>query len=436
MYLRPRSLLLPYPGILLLNLTVFWGITISLLVISIYINGQFVYTLDDTYIHLSLARYISESGMWGISPGQLNPASSSPLFTLFLTGCRFLFEQDLFNPLFINSIAGTGLIIYLHYYLTQQNIPPIYTCLLPLILSLSTLAPLMFLSGMEHLLHIWIALVFVASATHVLSNTKHSPVHMFIWGFVLCALRYEGLFLLGTVSLLLTFQKQIKSAMILGLSGTLPALGMGLYFLTQGGLFFPTSVLNKSKFPGFNMEGWRAWIEQIIENSYGHPFLLSLLGLLALLWIYRRYKMTHFSIPDYWILISGMGLVFHIVFAQTGYRYENYLIGIGIIALGLAWPPISKKIKQTTQHVRWGIYFGLALCMFPFLIRTTFFFMNHVQFTQNIFQQQVQMGLFLQTYYPISSVAANDCGSCKLLHPYTTYRFSRHNRSVYLSGFT
>src|SRR6185436_11296466 len=60
---------------------------VAALVYAIYetTGGVWAYPLDDTYIHLSLARTLVESGTWGLNPGEYAAATSSPGWALLLT---------------------------------------------------------------------------------------------------------------------------------------------------------------------------------------------------------------------------------------------------------------------------------------------------------------------------------------------------------------
>ena len=52
------------------------------------IKDHVTYPLDDTYIHMAIARNVAQSGTWGINAGEFAPASSSPLWTVILAPAR------------------------------------------------------------------------------------------------------------------------------------------------------------------------------------------------------------------------------------------------------------------------------------------------------------------------------------------------------------
>ena len=66
----------------------FAGVFTLILGFSFYLSysnlsgHQFIYPLDDAYIHLALSRNVAENGIWGINPNSFDSASSSILYTL------------------------------------------------------------------------------------------------------------------------------------------------------------------------------------------------------------------------------------------------------------------------------------------------------------------------------------------------------------------
>src|SRR5476649_158349 len=75
----------------------------GLLALQVWLTTGFVYSLDDPYIHLALARQIMH-GHYGINPGEFAAPSSSILWPFFLVpfaGTGF----DEWAPLAINVAA-------------------------------------------------------------------------------------------------------------------------------------------------------------------------------------------------------------------------------------------------------------------------------------------------------------------------------------------
>ena len=58
-------------------------------------GGITMYPLDDTFIHMQIAKNLAFHHTWGIVPGEFASASSSLLYTLILA---FLFKVFSFQP--------------------------------------------------------------------------------------------------------------------------------------------------------------------------------------------------------------------------------------------------------------------------------------------------------------------------------------------------
>src|SRR2546426_9784746 len=44
-------------------------------------DGHLVYTLDDAYIHMAIAKHFARDGVWGVTPYAFGSSTSSPLWT-------------------------------------------------------------------------------------------------------------------------------------------------------------------------------------------------------------------------------------------------------------------------------------------------------------------------------------------------------------------
>src|ERR1700748_216258 len=61
-------------------------------------GGTFMYPLDDTFIHMTVAKTLALHGTWGIAPGEFESASSSVGYTLLLAGLFRVFSVHAYIP--------------------------------------------------------------------------------------------------------------------------------------------------------------------------------------------------------------------------------------------------------------------------------------------------------------------------------------------------
>ncbi len=74
----------------LIATVVLYLFTISVVFIFITLNinnnqGFFCYPLDDTYIHMAIAKTFSKYHIWGVTKYEFVSATSSPLYTFLLS---------------------------------------------------------------------------------------------------------------------------------------------------------------------------------------------------------------------------------------------------------------------------------------------------------------------------------------------------------------
>jgi hypothetical protein len=69
-------------------------------------GGVFMYPLDDTFIHMTVAKTLALHGNWGIAPGDFESASSSVGYTLLLAGLFRVFSIHAYIPFLINLVAA------------------------------------------------------------------------------------------------------------------------------------------------------------------------------------------------------------------------------------------------------------------------------------------------------------------------------------------
>ena len=395
-------------------------------------RGNLVYALDDPYIHMAIAKNMARHGVWGVTEHRHTGSSSSMLWSLLLWLAYLLFGPSELAPLILNLLFATGLLAGAYWILRRSDFTP-RGCLLGLLLIqfLAPLAPIVF-CGMEHMLHGLLVLVFAYLAGKELSGNSADLERSSSGGVALCALapllvmaRYEGAFMILVVCLLLTARRRIWLACLTGLLGALPVIVSGLVWMSKGWYFLPNSVLLKGNSPDptsikglSDLLGGAAWRE-IARNP--HVLMLVVLSVLAICVQYQRHRKFR-RLP---VLLNALflGTTFlHMQFARAGwfYRYEAYLMALGIVAIVVSLrdyvPEKLKRLRTAGSPLRTVLIVALgAYVTGPIIVRGVLSHLQTPQATANIHDQQYQMGRFLRKYYQGRTIAANDIGAINFL---------------------
>ena len=408
-----------------------YGATVAIMLsVSVRQNqGHLIYTYDDAYIHMAMAKNFARHGVWGVTRHEFASASSSPLWTLLLAvAFKLLGEHDVI-PLLLNVLACILTLVVAYRFLEAhlQRAFPVLAGLLLLIFAAPL--PSLTLAGMEHSLHTLLALLFACLSAEFLSLERLSSrqlATLLVLAPVLALVRYEGLFLVGAVALLFILRGKVGMALGLGASGFLFVTIYGIVALRQGWYFLPNSLLLKGALPELTSLGGaaeflgKAAVRRVCSNPY--ILVLSLLSLLAIVYQGRNREKAWKS-PILWSNASFMiAVLLHMQFVGQGwaYRYEAYLVSLGVVVITAAGGELlSGELALGFQRDRLPQYLAagiLALLVghalgersLPILLKTS-------QATTNIYEQQYQMGLFLHRFYEGQSVAANDIGAISYL---------------------
>ena len=415
-------------GAFYFTLVIYLLIVLILLTVSLLNNdGKVVYALDDPYIHMAVARNFAISGVWGINSSQFASCSSSPLYTLILGISFYIFGVSEYIPLIINVLAGAGALlaasVILNRYFVKQKL---ILFMLLILLFVSPLFAVTFV-GMEHTAHLALALLFVYHASRVTSSENRDRkeiTSLLITAPLIMSLRYESVFLLLPACALLFLRKRFRDGFAVGAAGLAPIVIYGLISYFKGGNFIPNPVLLKGNTPYFTLWGAVWWGIQVYNNiSSPHVILLLLAGLSAFLYLSRT-ESSFWNQKKTALVIFLVATLFHMVFASTEwfFRYDAYLVAIGLTFIFAGFSGLLRKDSLLSRlfsgegrklDITLSIVV-LLITLTPFLYRAASLFMIP-QATANIYQQQYQMGLFIQRYYSGEAVAANDTGAISFL---------------------
>lgn len=403
-------------------------------------SGTFMYPLDDTFIHMALARNLAFHGVWGMNPYAFASASSSVLYTILLAALFKIFSVQVLIPFVINALVAIGVLVIVRRWLENEGVSGAGQLVILLALIFLTPLPILVICGMEHTLQSLFCFLFIYGFSGWLEKASRTgswkmPWSLFVYGMLVTFIRYEGLFVIAVAGVLLLHHRKLGAAISLGLVSALPLVVFGAYSVAKGSYFLPNSVLLKSAGAPLNISGMLHYVNSLLVDKLtivktdsvpvGSPrpgiSLLATQRLLIILplssvvfWRYIRERIAYGYILGILLAVT----LIHLCFAATGwlYRYEAYLIFCSTVIVGLlVWQYGRKVWLERGVAVRWMMWVVVFAAVFPLVLRSAAAFTRTGDACVNIYQQQYQMGRFLRTYYDSDVNAVNDIGAVSFL---------------------
>ncbi len=368
-------------------------------------NGwHFAYALDDAYIHLATARNFAAHGVWGVTQYEFAPATSSLLWPLLLSAIHALTGWLLMVPLALNLALGAAVLAVCDRVAGLANAWARLALLLAIVVCGPF--PVLLLSGMETMLHVLLAALFLHAVAGLISSEESPSAKRIAMAATLAAAlvatRFEGLFLAFPACVSLLWRRRWVAGIAIGAAAWVPVAAFAAYSIPRGGMWLPNPVLLKSASlePG-------AFALNALVAMWRLPLMAVLLaGVVGCWWIARE--------PGHRarLAIFGAGLLLHMQFARTGhlYRYEAYLV---ILAMALIAPLIPWRNAPRRQVVGAGLIALLAAV--PMAARGGKGLLRGANASIEIYAQQWMMGSFLAAHYNREVVAANDIGAIAFL---------------------
>jgi hypothetical protein len=404
-------------------MSIYWVTIVILLTVSTNMNqGHVIYALDDTYIHMAIAKNTVQHGVWGITRYEFTNSTSSPLWTFLLVITYFVFGVNEISPLVINVLCGTLAILISHLLLRQYVSSRLKIFAVLLTAVFVTPLPALTIVGMEHILHAILTLCFVYAYITTFSSTTEHRGYFLLTALapLVTTVRFEGIFLVFVVCILFILKRRVIYSIILGTVALSPVIAYGIWSIFKGWYFLPNSVLLKGNIPGFSFISIVKMGRDLILNFSNNTEMLLLQIASSLLFLYylrRKERLCDTKKFTTFILVAIT--ILHMQFATTGwfYRYEAYLIFLGIVILGttigdlmptnrLAWK-ISKEALP--QYMVGAIL--ITLVASPFCSRALTSLQITPQATHDRFLEHIQPAQFIRRYYNNSVIAINDIGA-------------------------
>jgi hypothetical protein len=379
-------------------------------------HGTLAYPLDDTFIHMAVARNLAFEHYWGIAGHVFASTSSSPFYTVLLAGTFSIFGVHLVIPLLLNLVAGVLVLVVMQRWLQRQGLTDVAQLVILLLVNFLTPLPLLVISGMEHTFQLLFTFLFVFS----FADGTRKPWLLCLWGALMISTRYECLPILGLACLILLFQRRWGQAIVLGAVSVLPITIFGLYAISKGAYFMPNSVLLKAALP-HSLGGWARFVAddiwfKIFFSPRDYNFLAAQRLLLLLPLFYLVFVRSIREQPAYRnILLILMGATLaHVAFAYPANypRYEGYLVGCSTLIMGTLIGKYGPTLQiPRFKDARWIAAALLILLFIPLFIRSEKTFQKAKRYCLNIYEQQYQLSQFVHTYYDSVPVAFNDIGA-------------------------
>lgn len=414
--------------ILLLALAVY-GVRISLAATG----GTLVYTLDDAYTHMAMARTFAVDGVWGCTPYAFGSASSSPAWVVALAladvvtgGVR---ESA---PLVLNLLFACLALVVADRWLRRAAASGW--------LRLTTLAGLvivfpmapMTLYGMEHLLHGLLTLAFAGRAAWALGDPPADAAGRWrdarwlaVLGALLAASRYEGFFLVALVCLAFAASGRVAQALSVGLASGVPALVLGGVSIAHGSLLLPNPLVLKAGGDGasplaalFKPIGPADW-----AAYHANPGLLwVLVGAVAVALVEGLRHRTWRRPPTLLAAFLAGGLALHQHFAFSSafwvYRYDAYLLLFAVFAAGV-WLAGIERTGGVASRWRTAAAAGAVVVLTGALGHTRAAILPEAEAAAASLttREHQTLARFADAYFPGQTIVVNDIGVM-------AYRFS------------
>ena len=400
-------------------LWVVWGVPVAVLLLILcgqyvcimYLNGGvFTYTLDDAYIHLSLAENISQ-GHYGINLGEFSSPSSSIVWP-FLLSLFAGFSWFEYVPITVNVLASVAVLFMVVGFCLNLFMPiklqgKILALAVGVLLIISgNLTGLVF-TGMEHSVQLLLAVGLVVGTVAFLSD-RRGVGSLVVLAIIAPLIRYEMLAVSAATLWFLWRCKQRAPAVMAGICIAI-LLGAFSFYLHSLGLgFFPNSVAAKSEFISTG-----GAFSKIVKNILTGIFErrgrgVSLLALLAGFLFFRFSTRSELKtrLCCEW---AGIAILLHFCCGKFGWfsRYEIYIwVSSVLMMLVVLADRYAVRFSESASPVPL-----IGICGFVFCTSLAYFYaliMTPVA-ANNIYEQHYQTRRFLVDFYK-RPVAINDIG--------------------------
>jgi hypothetical protein len=359
-------------------------------------GGRFIYALDDAYIQMAIAKNLAVHGLWGVTPYAFSGAGSSLLWPLILAGVERVFGRHEISALVLN-VAGAAALLAAVYAIAKRYVPSRWAQLgVPVLVTIGAPLSVLAVIGMEHTLQSAIALSVAFAGVRAFRAADVRERHqwsawLLIGALLATAIRYETAAVLVGLAVVGLASGAWRIVIALCGAGAIPPLTYAFIAWRHDWPPLPSSVLIKAQLS----EGA---LHQIRESPVlGALLVLGLVQLAKHVWSPRSRPWRE---PEALVAVFVVAALIHVQFGLTGiatlYRYEAYLVVLGIVANAAALAEhlrAAKPLRSSVFNTRTAL---TAILVCVLLYQCDIDTREAVDTAAWVYRSSYQVGLFLR----------------------------------------
>lgn len=371
-----------------------------------------MYTLDDPYIHLSLAENLLR-GHYGVNLDEVASPSSSILYP-FLLACALGLGLGDLAPFVLNLIGALGAAWLMSGFFwdalgksTSGHVSILgYVAIPTLLLGINGFA--LTFTGMEHTLHVFASLAVILGLSHL--SRDHAPSLLFFVAVVAVPLlRFEGFALAGAALIAVAIWGHWTRAIITGAVILTLVSGYAALMASLGLPLVPSSVMVKSPTTAAAVSSQYGVIfgelltslQASLADRQGRILAIAIVALIGGA-IFARDRPQARTVA----CVVATASIAHLLLGRWDWfsRYEIYIMATAFAGLLIVWAPIigTPSRRITTPGL---LIFVLPFVGYTYLLDT----LVTPRAARNLYEQQYQMHRFAVQYFP-EPVAIIDLG--------------------------
>jgi hypothetical protein len=387
-------------------------------------GGSLVYPLDDTYIQMAIAKTLAAHGAWGVTRFEFSGAGSSLLWPPLLAALDRLTGLGARLPLIVNLLAAVLVVWMADGILARHLASGTGRAIALALVIVGAPLPALATIGMEHTLQCAVALALMRAGASWCAEpgigTQCLPAGVALLGCAIVAVRYDAASVVVAVAILIVGARGWRSAAAFMLASATPVVGYAAMAFRHGWPALPTPVLLKQRLGSVDILSWHGAADLLgggaLTVLVNTPALVALvlLGLALVATSSRDRDSPRRRESLFLVLVFLIATGVHLQFGRVGwlYRYEAYLIVLGIVATASAIGDRLSARWPQSDPLRAAAAAALALVLVaPLFQRALLASRLVITSAADLYRHEYVWGRFFQQYPPDGGLLVGDLGA-------------------------